>query len=122
MSDIFQNFANDLAVGASGDLLTVDGTALGQQRVLRRLLTNPGAYIWHPEYGAGLPTFIGNPTSAIEIKGIVLAQMLLEESVAQSPAPTVTVNYYPDGTFFVSISYTDAQTGKSLLLDFDVNQ
>ena len=122
MPDIFQNFGDDLSAGPGGDLLTVDGTMLGQQRVLRRLLTNPGSYVWHVDYGAGLPQFIGQPASAAQIQGIVQSQMLLEEAVAQSPPPSVDVSYYPDGTFFVSISYTDAQTGTPLLLSFDVNQ
>jgi phage baseplate assembly protein W len=122
MPDLYQNYGTDLTPGPSGDLLTVDGTVLGQQRVLRRLMTNQGSYIWHVDYGAGLPQFIGQPASAAQIHGIVQTQMLLEEAVAQSPPPSVNVSYYPDGTFFVSISYTDAQTGTPLLLSFDVNQ
>ena len=122
MPDIYQNFATDLMAGPNGDLLTVDGTILGQQRVLRRLMTNPLSYIWHPDYGAGLPQFIGQPASAAQIQGIVQRQMLLEEAVAQNPPPTCTVSYYPDGTFFVSITYTDAATGTPLLLEFDVSQ
>ena len=121
MPDMYNNFGTDLSASPSGDLLTVGGTVLGQQRVLRRLLTNRGEYLWHVGYGAGLPQFIGQPASAAQIQGIVQQQMLLEEVVAQMPPPSVSVSYYPDGTFFVSISYTDAQTGTPLLLEFDVN-
>ena len=63
-SDLAHWFGQDLNVAASGDLLTVDGTAKGQQRVLRRLLTNPGDYIWEPTYGAGLASKIGQPFDA----------------------------------------------------------
>jgi phage baseplate assembly protein W len=89
--------------------------------VLRRLLTNAGEYFWHPDYGAGLPQFIGEPASTAQIQGIVITQMLLEEAVAQNPLPTCKVSYYPDGTFFVDITYTDAATGTPQLLSFDVN-
>ena len=33
-------------ISSSGDISVVSGPLLGQQRVLRRLLTNPGDYIW----------------------------------------------------------------------------
>ena len=121
MADIYHYIGNDLATDATGDLLTVDGKVLGQQRVLRRLLTNPGEYIWHTNYGAGLAQFIGKPATAAQIQGIVQQQMLLEEAVAQTPPPSVTVSFYPDGTFFVSIRYADALTGNQLTLEFDIN-
>ena len=53
-----------LRAGAAGDLAPAAGTLRGQQRVLRRLLTNPGDYIWQPGYGAGLGQFVGKPASA----------------------------------------------------------
>ena len=46
MPDLAHQFGADLVAGATGDLAVVDGPALGRQRVLRRLLTNPGDYIW----------------------------------------------------------------------------
>ena len=54
-SDFDQLWGDDLTLTATGQVALVDGTPKGEQRVLRRLLTNPGDYIWHPEYGAGLP-------------------------------------------------------------------
>jgi len=121
MPDISQLAGSDIATGPSGDLLPVSGTLEGQQRVIRRLFTNPGTYIWHTNYGAGLPSFIGKPMTAAQIQGLVQQQMLLEQAVAQNPLPTCNVNFYPDGTFNVSITYADALTGQSLLLQFDVN-
>ena len=72
MSDLNHFYGGDLSLSATGDILKVDGSTQGQQRVLRRLLTNPalmdssgkvtvvGDYIWHPTYGAGLPRMVGD--------------------------------------------------------------
>ena len=46
MADISHTFGADLSLSATGDLLCVTGDTLTQQRVLRRLLTNAGDYIW----------------------------------------------------------------------------
>ena len=45
MPDISQLIGADLAVSATGDLLTSTSIALSQERVLRRLMTNPGDYL-----------------------------------------------------------------------------
>ena len=52
-------WGGDLTINATGDLQLSTGTQLGQQRVLRRLLTNAADYIWQPDYGAGLGQFVG---------------------------------------------------------------
>lgn len=117
--DLAHWFGQDLNVAASGDLLTVDGVTKGQQRVLRRLLTNPGDYIWEPTYGAGLASKIGQPFDAAACAALVKSQIYLEPSVARDPAPVITVTQLTNG-LFVSIAYTDAQTGQPNLLRFDV--
>ena len=58
MHDIAHQWGSDLLTSSVGDLASVSGPLLGQQRVLRRLLTNPGDYIWQLDYGAGLARFI----------------------------------------------------------------
>ena len=121
MPDIYHYIGSDLQVGPTGDLLTVDGITLGEQRVLRRLMTAIQGYIWHIEYGAGLPGYIGQPATTGQIQAVVLQQMKLEQAVQQNPPPVVTVSSYPDGTFFVSITYTNALTGTARLLEFDVD-
>ena len=120
MPDISHYYGQDIRSGPTGDLLPVSATIKGQQRVIRRLMTNPGDYIWHPTYGAGLPQFVGRPATTDRIRGVIFDQIKLEDAVAQTPAPQVTVTFYPDGTFYVSISYTDALTGTQQLLAFDV--
>jgi hypothetical protein len=117
--DLAHWFGQDLNVAASGDLLTVDGTVKGQQRVLRRLLTNPGDYIWHPNYGAGLASKIGQPFDAAACAALIKAQIFLEPAVARTPPPVIGVTQITNG-LFVSIAYTDAPTGNPVALSFDV--
>ena len=116
MPDLDHTCGSDLSVTASGDLGTVDGTAFGEQRVIRRLVTNPSAYIWHLDYGGGLPALVGQPTHPGDIESLILAQMLLEQGIAQIPAPTVATTADATGNATVSIVYTDAATGESTTL------
>lgn len=114
-------FGNDLSVSATGDILMVDGTPRGQQRVLRRLLTNPQDYIWHLEYGAGLGLYVGQTTDPDIITAIERQQVMQEAAVAPSPDPVVTTVPIPLG-IQSRIAYTDADTGIPVTLSFDVNQ
>lgn len=126
--DIYHYWGNDLVASGTGDLQTVNGTTRGQQRVLRRLLTNPatpttpGDYIFEPTYGAGLPAFIGQPIDKQKIAAAIRAQMLLESTVAQTPAPVITVTQTPpDNTAFsVSIAYNDAVSNAPVALSFTI--
>jgi phage baseplate assembly protein W len=107
MSDLNHIFGGDLAVAASGDLGAVSGSTLGQQRVLRRLLTNAGDYIWQLNYGAGLPSMIGMPVDAAAIAGLVRSQIFLESAVARTPAPVIDVQ--ADNTIVsLQITYSDS--------------
>ena len=108
MFDINHTFGGDLAVDVSGDLATASGSALGQQRVLRRLLTNGGDYIWQLTYGAGLPSMIGMPADAAAIAGLVRSQIFLEGAVGQTPTPVIDVE--TQGSIVsLQITYTDAR-------------
>ena len=82
MADASHQWGSDLAIGATGDISTADGALLGQQRVLRRLLTNPGDYIWQLDYGAGLARFIGQPANALQIRAVIRSQIFKETAVA----------------------------------------
>lgn len=121
MADLFHEFGGDLVVGNSGDLFTAEGSTLGQQRVLRRLLTNLGGYIWNLSYGAGLPAMVGETIDAARIAGIARSQMLLEAGVAQSPPPTCTVVSTPLGVVTATISYTDAENGEPQVRSVEVS-
>jgi len=120
MSDVAHFFGGDLILGPTGDLLTIDAPDLTQQRILRRLLTAPGAYIWHPDYGAGIGAMIGQPTDARRIQAIMGTQVLQEEAVARSPIPTVAVKADASGTVIATIAYGDADTGATQTLTLPV--
>ena len=120
MPDISHVFGGDVQVSANGDLLTASSLNLSQQRILRRLMTNPGDYIWHPKYGAGLPAMIGQPINVATVQSIVTGQMYLERSVVRVPPPVVNVASFPNG-MFVEIQYTEADSGQPQTLSFSVN-
>jgi hypothetical protein len=105
MPDLSHEFGADLEAGPTGDLAVAQGAAQGRQRVLRRLLTNPGDYIWQPEYGAG-----------------VRSQIFREPAVARSPEPVVEVQADGQGRVFVAIRYADADSGETQSLSFRVGE
>lgn len=118
MADIFHQFGADLAISPTGDLATATGATLTQQRVLRRLLTNSGDYIWNLDYGAGLARFVGQPASATRIAAVIRSQIFKEASVARTPEPLIDVQSGSSGTVTVHIRYADASTGETQLLSF----
>lgn len=120
MRDISHVFGYDLQIDATGDIALSAGTAHGQERVLRRLLTNPGGYVWNPTYGAGLSRFLGRPATPTRIAAISRAQMALERAVSMTPAPSIRVVAQPDGTVIESIRYVDAETGDPASLTLPV--
>jgi phage baseplate assembly protein W len=124
LNDIFHVWESDLATNAKGDLAIVTGSILGQQRVLRRLLTNPGDYIWHIDYGAGLAGFVGGPTNEAQIKATIRSQIFQESAVARTPEPIIDVRTLPAGAFstiYVDIRYTDSLSGETQILTFTVS-
>lgn len=120
MPELVHLWGNDLAVGPTGDLALVSGTPRGQQRVLRRLLTNPGDDIWHTDYGAGLARFIGQPAAELAIRAVIRSQIFKEAAVARTPEPVIDVQSAPNGAVYVHIRYVDADTGETQILDFPV--
>lgn len=130
-NDLNHYFGGDIAVSSGGDLALSSGTLRGQQRVLRRLLTNPalkdangnvlapGDYIFHPDYGAGVRRMVGQTTDLEAIRSVILSQMLLESAVARTPPPSVSVTQI-DGGVSANIQYVDASDGSNVVLAFDV--
>lgn len=120
MPDLSHQFGADLSPGPTGDLATTSGSTLGQQRVLRRLLTNPGDYIWNPGYGAGLAQFVGQPARTAQIRAVIRSQIFQEAVVARTPEPLVDVSVEPAGNVYVHLRYADAATGQTQVLAFTV--
>lgn len=123
MPDISHQWGSDLLIGPIGDLATASGTELGQQRILRRLLTNANDYIWQLTYGAGLARLIGQPGNAIQIRALIRSQIFKEAAVARTPEPAIDVQVAPDnapGTVYVHVRYVDAPTGQTQVLSFSL--
>jgi hypothetical protein len=109
MFDAFHEWAGDLAVGSSGDLALATTSQSTSQRIRRRLLTNPGEYLWNLDYGAGLALFVGTPAPSSRIEAIVRTQLVLEATVAATPAPQVSVRLVDatNGCIVANITYAD---------------
>lgn len=120
MADLAHTFGADLALSATGDLATVSGPNEVTQRVIHRLLTNSGAYIWQLQYGAGLGAMVGSPVNLDAIGSIVRAQIFQEAAVAQAPPPSISLAQNQTGTVTCSITYADAQTGQAQSISFGI--
>ncbi len=118
--DLHLGWGGDLGVSATGDLVVVGRPGVGTERVLRRLLTNPGAYVWHARYGAGLGRFVGEPADAAGVQALIRAQMVLEGAVAQEPEPVVRVQADAGGSLSVQIRYADADTAAARTVDIQL--
>lgn len=128
MADLDHFWGNDLSLSPTGDLASVEGPARGEQRIIRRLCTNGsdalnqpvGEYVFHPDYGAGLPREVGQPGNLGRVEGIARQQMLKEAAVVQSPPPAVSAAEDTLGTLTMDIAYTDSETREPRELSFDI--
>ena len=112
MADLAHVMGQDLQLGPAGDLAIIDGDLETQQRVLHRLLTSTGTYIWQLSYGAGLPALGGTIASQQQIAAIIRAQMAYESSVASSPEPQVVLTSGTITEVSATITYTDSVSGQ----------
>jgi phage baseplate assembly protein W len=119
MYDLFHEWGADLAVGSGGDIALASGSDMISQRVCRRLLTNPGDYLWNLDYGGGLARFIGQPARSTEIEAVITSQLLLETAVPTSPAPQVTTTVVDaaNGYVVANISYVDPTSQNPVTLN-----
>jgi hypothetical protein len=121
MNDATLSWGGDLVTGPAGDIALASGSGLGQQRVLRRLLTNSNDYVWHPDYGAGLGQFVGTTINERQIVGTIKSQIFEEAAIARQPDPAVVAEAFPNGSVYVAISYVDATNGATQSLTFTVD-
>lgn len=121
LADIDHEWNEDLQLSPTGDLAPVTGTDRGTQRLIRRYLTNPGDYVFHQEYGAGVLQDIGSTNDPNKIAATLRAQTLLEDSVAPTPAPIAIANPQPTGELDVSVTYTDSPSNAPIVLAFNVS-
>jgi hypothetical protein len=120
MTDIWLDWQDDFRVSPQGGLVFVDGDDEARQRLMRRLCTAVKGYIWHPEYGAGLPQKIGDPWLPSEVEAICRSQVNMEASVAISPPPRVNVAEVIPGMVSIDIQYISAQTGLAVQFNITV--
>jgi len=120
MQDASVVWGGDLSASSTGDVALAADTALGQQRVLRRLLTNPGDYIWQLDYGAGLARFVGMPVDVLAIRAAIRSQIFKEAAVSRTPEPLIDVQSSADGSVIVQIRYVDSTAGTTQVLSFQV--
>src|SRR5579859_5465965 len=118
LADLFHYWSGDLQQGPTGDLAPAFRADRTSQRIIRRLLTNPGGgdYPWEPDYGAGLPAKIGDTLDLAYLQALIVGQIALEESVARDPAPQVTLVQIQGGVS-ISVLYWD-QSGQGTPLSF----
>ncbi|WP_084084820.1 phage tail protein [Cupriavidus sp. USMAA2-4] len=121
LNDLDHWVGADLGVSATGDLAVAAGDTRTQQRIVRRLCTNPGDYMFHPDYGAGLPAKIGQNADLPALRALIRTQVLMEDAVAKLPEPEVDLVQISTG-FSITIRYTSADTRKPVTLSFDVNR
>ena len=120
MADLALQFGGDLEISQTGDLAIVESSLLVQQRVMRRLLTNPSQYIWQINYGAGLGQFVGQAGNPNLVSGLIRKQLQLESQVMKEPAPSVTASMTDGNTLTVSIDYVESETNETSQLSFSV--
>jgi phage baseplate assembly protein W len=121
--ELYQFFGSDLQLTQAADLKLVGGEEATVQRLYRRLLTPIKGYLWEPEFGAGLPQYVGqNLTTALsrEIKGVIKTNMFNEATVARSPEPDITL--IQDGNNLAcTIVYVSKPSGQPFTLSFTIS-
>ncbi|MDY7510669.1 phage tail protein [Ralstonia sp. 22086] len=121
LNDVNHWVGGDITVSPTGDLGLASADLRTQQRIVRRLVTNPGDYIFHTDYGAGLPQKIGETLDVPALRGLIRSQILQEAGVAQDPEPQVDVAAITGGVS-VRILYSSAVTREPVSLQFNVSK
>lgn len=114
MADFWLDWKGDFIVSSKGGLVIATGDDYSRQRLQRRLLTAVFGYVWHREYGAGLPQKVGDPWSPSDIEAICMGQVVLEASVRANPPPVVHVREVIPGMVSIDVQYISAHTGLSV--------
>jgi hypothetical protein len=120
--EIYHYYGNDLLLDTNGDLLSASGPILTQQSLLRRLITAAPNYKWEQTYGAGIGSNVGLALSAQRfntIKATIISQVYLEDTIAKTPAPTITIKQTGINTINCTILYYDAITNQPFVLSFN---
>lgn len=101
-SDLHLEWAGDLVVSSTGDLLACQDFNLLTQRIIRRLITNPKDIIFEPAYGVGVGRYIDeglNQDLYAQIRRRIIEQVYKEDIVARNPEPEITFQDDINGLF-----------------------
>lgn len=115
------SWSGDLTLSSTGDLAMIVDPSLGTERILRRLMTNPGDYLWNPDFGAGLSQYIGRPIDTHEMQALIRVQMRLEAAVSTATEPIISVSS-SSGGLFVQIQYEDSTTAASSVIAANISE
>lgn len=119
--DVDHWYGDDVQLSSKNDLNPVISSDKTTQRIIRRLMTNPGAYVWHLDYGAGILEHVGDTMANLGIiEGLCVAQVQLEHGVASQPPPAVAFEMNGD-MLTVKVEYTDQDTNSRQFLSFTVD-
>jgi hypothetical protein len=122
--ELYQFFGSDIKLSETSTLKMVSGDEETQQRIFRRLLTAKQNYLWHLDYGAGLPSYVGrNLTQPLiaQLKGLIKTQIFLEATVERSPEPVITLNQQGNN-LICTIEYVSKPSGQIYTLSFTVSE
>lgn len=127
-TDLYLEWNSDFVLTPGGSLQLASGWDVCRQRIVRNLITNSAQtlpdgtmtapdYIWHPDYGLGLGTMVGQNISDQEQQDIVAkTTKAVQSDVSTLPgaAPKVTFSKGSSNTTVVGISVplSNTQTGK----------
>ncbi len=114
MADYSLPWGGDLSLSPTAGLALFDGAALTEQRLIRRLLTNPGDDPWNTTYGGGLGRFVGQPVNVPALTALISDQALLEATVASVTSVTVVQDGL--GSVSATIVYVDQQGASQKVL------
>ena len=123
MPDVSLEWGGDFVVSASGGLLLADRDDLARQRIERRLFTAVRGYLWHQDYGVGIPQKIGRTVNVNTLTALVRSQIALEAAVAPYPVPIISVTEDANNLnlYTISISYTSATNGSPVTLSISTS-
>ncbi len=119
MPDLSLPWSGDLSLSPTGGVELISGSQLTRERLVRRLLTNPGDLLEDLTYGAGLARFIGRPVDAPAMQALIAEQAEQEATVSSVTSVTVTSDRI--GSVTATVAYQEAGIPASQLLTLTVS-
>ena len=120
--DISHEIGDDIRLDSTNDLAFVFDTDETNQRIMRRLFTNKGTYIWNAKWGASIPWKVGE-TLSLELYNLVVnevtAAVLEDEDVAKDPPPEISIKTTNNG-LICYIRYYNTSSDKHDTISFRV--